>query len=410
MAVEIIATGSELVLGEQVDTNSVHIARRLREIGLAVDYKTIVGDDEPRLVEAIRIALSRVDVIIISGGLGPTLDDVTRPAVAKAVGRELVFRPDLLGQIEARFRAFGRPMGDNNRRQAYVPDGAQPIPNPVGTAPAFIVEHQGRIIASLPGVPREMEYLLEQAVLPYLKMKLGPGRVILVRTLHTVGEGESRLDALIADLQASANPVFGLSAKSGQVDVRMTATTDDLRAARRMLADMEAKVRERIGKWIFGADDDTLESMMARLLLDQRHTLATVEMNTGGLISSRLAGNQAVTGDVYVGGLVLSDAHALDRALGLEIQAEQASQAATTARAAQRIRAIHSATLGLAVAVTASDDSGGTKMHAALAHPSGVEAAERNFGGHPGLAPQFASALALGMTWRYLKQQTDMQC
>jgi molybdenum cofactor synthesis domain-containing protein len=147
----------------------------LRDIGLNLYYKT-VGDNEVRMAEALSIALKRSDVIITTGGLGPTIDDVTRPAIARAVDKPLIFREDLLDQIQARFRAYGVPMGDNNRRQAFVPDGATPIENPVGTAPAFMVEQAGRLIISLPGVPREMEYLIEHAVLPYLKAKPSEGR------------------------------------------------------------------------------------------------------------------------------------------------------------------------------------------------------------------------------------------
>lgn len=403
MDVELIATGSELVLGEQVDTNSAHIARKLREIGLQVQYETIVGDDETRMVEAIRIALSRADVILIGGGLGPTLDDVTRPAVARALGRELIFRQDLLDQIEARFRAYGRTMGDNNRRQAYVPDGAQPIPNPVGTAPAFIVEHHGRVMVSLPGVPREMEYLLDHAVLPYLKTKIGARRVMVVRTLHTVGEGESRLDAMIEDLQQSTNPVFGLSAKSGQVDVRMTSTASSLEEARRVLAEMEVKVRERIGTWVFGVDDDTLEGVIVSLMSERRHTLATVEVNTGGAISSRLTSPKTTgpSSAVFGGGLVLSDPAALNKTLSVEV--DPIEHVAVMTRAAQRIRAIHATTHGLAVMLHWLEGAPGIKMYAALAFDGGLQTADRSFGGHAGLAPQFASALALGLLWRHLR-------
>jgi len=408
MRVEIIATGSELLLGEQVDTNSAYMARRLREVGLLVKYKTVVGDDEAGMVESIQIALSRSDLILIGGGLGPTLDDVTRPAVARALGRELVFQQDLLDQIEARFRAYGRPMGENNRRQAYVPEGAQPILNPVGTAPAFLVEYEGRTLISLPGVPREMEYLFEHAVLPYLRSRLSAHQIVVVRTLHTVGEGESRLDALIADLQRSTNPVFGLSAKSGQVDVRMTqisATVDD---ALRTLAEMEARVRERIGAWIFGADDDTLESVIAARLAEHGQTLATVELNTGGLVSSRLTlprakgqSDHASSPAAFVGGLVLSDPAALSKTLSVEV--DSGGYAAVVVRAAQRIRAIHSATFGLAVMLTTADD-GSLRMYAGLAWEDGSETAERSYGGHAGLAAQFAASLGLGLVWRHVKE------
>src|SRR5512147_721212 len=186
MHAEIIATGSELLLGEVVDTNSTYIARRLREIGLNLYFKTVVGDNEQRMEEALRIALNRSDVIITTGGLGPTVDDVTRPAVARAVKRELIFSEELLAQIQARFRAYGSPqgapIGENNRRQAYLPQDAIPIENPVGTAPCFIVEQGDQLIISLPGVPREMEYLTDHVVLPYLKDKLRLTDVILIRT------------------------------------------------------------------------------------------------------------------------------------------------------------------------------------------------------------------------------------
>lgn len=289
MHAEIIATGSELLLGEVVDTNSTYIARQLRDIGLNLYFKTVVGDNEQRMAEALRIALSRSDVIITTGGLGPTIDDVTRPAVARAVNRELVFREDLLDQIKARFHAYGVPMGENNRRQAYVPEGAIPIENPVGTAPSFIVEHNGKFIISLPGVPREMEYLIEQAVLPYLKMKLGLNEIILIRTLHTVGLGESRVNTLIGDLETAANPTVGLSAKAGQVDIRITAKAATRAEAEALNADMERRVRERLNRDIFGADDDTLENVVARLLSDRQLTLASVEFGMGGLLGGRLA-------------------------------------------------------------------------------------------------------------------------
>src|SRR5512147_1562520 len=277
MHAEIIATGSELLLGEVVDTNSTYIARRLREIGLNLYFKTVVGDNEQRMEEALRIALNRSDVIITTGGLGPTVDDVTRPAVARAVDRELIFSDELLAQIQARFRAYGVPMGENNRRQAYLPQDAVPIENPVGTAPSFIVKQGGHLIISLPGVPREMEYLMEHAVLPYLKENLHLTDVIVIRTLHTVGQGESRIDEAIGELETAANPTVGLSAKTGQVDIRITAKAASLEQAHALNAEMEQRVREQVGQFIFGVDDETLESVVARLLMDQHLSLAGAE-------------------------------------------------------------------------------------------------------------------------------------
>lgn len=382
MHAEIIATGSELLLGEQVDTNSTYIARRLREIGLNLYFKTVVGDNEQRMAEALSIALRRSDVIITTGGLGPTVDDVTRPAVARAVRRELVLRDDLLEQIKARFRVYGVPMGENNYRQAYVPQDAVPIENPVGTAPAFIVEDAGKIIISLPGVPREMEYLMEHAVLPYLRTKLQLTDVIVIRTLHTVGQGESRIDEAIGELETSANPTVGLSAKAGQVDIRITAKAAARAQADELIAAMEARVRERVGHHIFGADEDTLEDVLARQLTARGLTLASVEAGMAGALSGRLAR----MGEVYRGGLTLPHGEAVD--------------AAGVARAAQDVCRSQAADLGLAAMLRPTPDGLGLQLIIALAGMGEPRLIERGFGGHSAYAPQWASTAALGLAWR----------
>jgi competence/damage-inducible protein CinA-like protein len=389
MHAEIIATGSELLLGEVVDTNSTYIARRLREIGLNLFYKTVVGDNEQRMEEALRIALHRSDVIITTGGLGPTVDDVTRPAVARAVDRELIFSDELLAQIEARFRAYGvskgAPIGENNRRQAFLPQGAIPIENPVGTAPCFIVEEQGRIVISLPGVPREMEYLMEHAVLPYLKEKLHLTDVILIRTLHTVGQGESRIDEAIGDLETSANPTVGLSAKAGQVDIRITAKAATRQAAEALNAEMEQRVRDKVGQFIFGADDDTLESVVTRSLIDQHLTLASVECGTVGMLSGRLA----QLGKVFRGGITMADGTLIDLA--------------SVTEAAHHIRSDRGSDFGLCASVIPAIEQRGLKLMIALVTPNDVKTVERGFGGHSALAGQWASTAALGLVWRRMK-------
>ena len=383
MHAEIIATGSELLLGEVVDTNSTFIARKLREIGLNLFYKTVVGDNEERMADAIHIALSRSDVIITSGGLGPTVDDVTRPAIARAIGRELIFRPDLMEQIEARFQAYGAPMGENNRRQAYIPSGATPIENPVGTAPAFAVEHAGKIIVSLPGVPREMEYLIEHSVLPYLQVKLDLHEIIVIRTLHAVGLGESRIDAAIADLETATNPTVGLSAKAGQVDIRITAKAATGSDAEALNAEMERRVRERLADHIFGVDDETLEGVVARLLAGRQLTMASVECGTEGLLGHRLWGQA-----VFRGGQVLSDPTTIDL------------DAAITA--ARDVRRTYHADVGLAAMVGEAPDGKGLRLFLVSVMDDHQETLERGYGGHRGLAAQWASTSALGLLWRYV--------
>ncbi|HTP10494.1 MAG TPA: CinA family nicotinamide mononucleotide deamidase-related protein [Anaerolineae bacterium] len=391
MHAEIIATGSELLLGEVTDTNSTYIARKLREIGLNLFYKTVVGDNEQRMEEALRIALNRSDVIITTGGLGPTVDDVTRPAVARAVNRELIFSAELLAQIQDRFRAYGSPMGapigENNRRQAYLPQDAIPIENPVGTAPCFIVEYHDHLIISLPGVPREMEYLIDHVVLPFLKDKLHLTDVILIRTLHTVGLGESRIDEAIGDLETSANPTVGLSAKAGQVDIRVTSKAATRAEAEVLNAAMEQRVRKKLDQFIFGVDEDTLESVVTRLLNNQHLTLASVECGTGGMLGGRLA----QLGEAFRGGITVADG--------------TLSNLDAVAEAAHHIRADRGSDFGLCASVIPALEQRGLKLMIALVTPDDVKTNERGYGGHSALAQQWASTAALGMVWRRMRDE-----
>ncbi len=269
MNAEIISIGTELLLGEIVDTNSAHIARQLRTIGLDLHYMTTVGDNLERIARVIDVALDRVDVVITTGGLGPTVDDVTREAVAKATGRPLVLDPHLLAQIESFFARLGRQMSENNRRQAFIPEGATPIPNPVGTAPGFIVETERGVVITLPGVPREMKYLLEHAVLPYLRDHFDLHAIIKTRILRTVAIGESDIDARIGDLMTSTNPTVGLAAHAGQTDIRITAKAATEEEADRLMAEMAARVYERLGPSIYGEGSETIEAVVARLLAER---------------------------------------------------------------------------------------------------------------------------------------------
>jgi len=384
MRAEIVTTGSELLLGQLVDTNSAFIARTLRSIGLNLYYKTTVGDNEERMVEVLKIAMARSDVIITTGGLGPTVDDVTRPAVARAAGRELEFRPELLEQIEARFRSFGVPMSENNRRQAYVPRGAIAIENPVGTAPAFIVEHERGIVISLPGVPSEMEYLLTRRIIPYLKEKLDLHEIIVTRTVHAVGLGESRIDAAIADLQTGSNPTVGLSAHPGQTDIRIAAKADSEARARELIAPVEAQIRERLKLHVCCADDETLEDAVICKLSERGLKLASVEAGTGGQLAGRLAGARGSSA-VFWGGHVLSELRG------------------STQDAANALRVESGATLALATCAVVLGDHK-LNLEVALATPEGVKTTGRAFSGSPRLGAEWATNSALGLVWRFLQE------
>lgn len=286
---ELIAIGTELLLGEILDTNSRYLARQLRDLGVDLYRTSTIGDNEERIAALIQEALERSQIIITTGGLGPTVDDPTRHAVARALGVEVEFRQELWDQITERFQRYGRTASGNNQKQAYIPAGAIPVENPVGTAPAFICEVGDACIASLPGVPREMEYLFQNAIAPYLRARYRLTGIIKARVLHTAGAGESMIDDQIADLEKQSNPTVGLLAHPGQVDVRITAKAGSTDEADHMIAQVENLIRQRLGDNIYGADGDTLESTLLDQLNKCGLALGAVECNLQGELRNRLS-------------------------------------------------------------------------------------------------------------------------
>jgi nicotinamide-nucleotide amidase len=306
MQAEIVSVGSELLLGQIVDTNATVIARHLAAIGLDLYYKTTVGDNLGRLTAVLRHALERSQLVITTGGIGPTADDVTREAIAAATGRELEFSDRLMAQIEAFFAARGFTLSPSNRRQAFIPRGAIPVENPVGTAPAFIVEVGERCVISLPGVPREMEYLLVHRVLPYLRERYGLRGGIRLRVLKVVGLGESQIGELLAHfMEKGRNPTVGTLAHLGQVDVRIAAKGADAAEAEALIAPVEAEIRHTLGDLIFGADGDTLEGLVAEQLARLNRRVAVAELGSAGAVAERLADRSA---SIFAGGVILVDA------------------------------------------------------------------------------------------------------
>ena len=301
---EILSIGTEILLGEIVDTNAQYIARALRDAGIDLYRKTTVGDNAQRIAQAVREALERSEIIITSGGLGPTVDDLTREGVAMAVGVEMEYLPELWEQIEERFRRFGRQPTENNKRQALIPKGAIPVENPVGTAPAFIVLAPGdKSIISLPGVPREMEYLMDNAVMPFLAEHYQLHGIIKSLTLHTSGAGESQIDDLIGDLEKGSNPTVGLSAHAGQVDIRITAKAESLSAAQDLIEPVELAIRQRLGKWIYGVDDQTLQEAALQQLKSLGWQLGVIEAGLDGRLSQLLT----AAGSALIGSKVLPE-------------------------------------------------------------------------------------------------------
>lgn len=285
---EIVTTGTEILLGEIVDTNAAWIAQQLRDVGVNLFYKTTVGDNLARIRGVLELCMSRSDVIICSGGLGPTVDDMTRHAIAEATGCPLQMHEPSRRKLEERFERFGVQMTENNYVQALIPEGAIVIDNPVGTAPGFIVESAKSTVIAVPGVPREMKALMTETVLPYLRQRGGEG-VIRRRVLRTIGIGESAIDTLMTDLLQQNNPTVGLAAHTGQVDVRIAARGSSATEVESMLDALEAEVRKRIGQYIYtDTPGASYETVIVQRLQQAGATLAICENNTQGTLAERL--------------------------------------------------------------------------------------------------------------------------
>ncbi len=375
---EIITIGTEILLGEILDTNARYIARALRDLGIDLYRKTTVGDNKNRIAQAIRQAMERSDIIITTGGLGPTVDDPTREAVALAAGVETEFRSELWKQIQVRFQRFGRQPTENNKRQAYIPRGAQAVENPVGTAPAFILETNGRTIISLPGVPREMEHLMQNAVLSYLRAHFILDAIIKSRVLHTAGVGESQIDLLISDLETLDNPTVALAAHSGRVDVRITIKAGSDAEADEQIQKVEEVIRERLGKWIYGIDQDTLEEAALHHLEHIGWTLVAVEVGLGGDLVRRLA---AVQGP-FRGGEVLTIQPTLEEFIDYT----------------EALRQARHAEVGLGAAIMKHGVN--EEIHFVLITPEGKKHYLRPYVGPPGNAPLWALNQGLDMIRR----------
>ena len=291
MKCELLMIGTELLLGQIVDTNAAWMAQTLAENGIDVYQKTTVGDNPERIRTVIDAALGRADVLLTSGGLGPTEDDITRDCIADLLGRPLEFRDDLFQMLVARFNKLGARMSDNNRRQAFAPRGAVAIENPNGTAPGLIVEDARGIIVSMPGVPHELKPMMADSVLPYLRKKFGLTGVIHSRVLKICGIGESRVDAAIGDLILdSPNPTIGLLASPDAVRIRITAKAASIDEADALIDSVEVKVRERLPGLIMGAGEKlTIEGVVEGLLREKGWTLAIGGTAHAAELARRLA-------------------------------------------------------------------------------------------------------------------------
>jgi nicotinamide-nucleotide amidase len=305
---EVLAVGTELLLGQIVDTNSSWIGEQLAANGIDCLFQAKVGDNHARIVAALRASLERADAVIISGGLGPTHDDITREAIAEVMGTELVVDDAVAEVIRDLFASRGRRMPDNNLRQAMVPVGAAVIPQTRGTAPGLICPVGGKVMYAVPGVPHEMQDMLERAVLPDLRRRSGETSVIASRVLRTWGESESGLDERLRDvitrLDDVGNPTLAFLASGWEgIKIRLTAKAETRTEATELVSGWEDEIRGLLGPIVFGSDDDTMETVVLGLLREQGLTLGLAESVSGGLVASRLVAVPG-TSDVLRGAIV----------------------------------------------------------------------------------------------------------
>ena len=348
MNAEIVAVGSELLLGQIVDSNSAWIAQRLASVGVNLFYKTVVGDNRNRMVAIIGNSLDRADVVITTGGIGPTQDDLTREAVAEVTGRKVVVDPESLREIEVRFRRRGFILTKNNERQAEIPEGATVIRNPNGTAPAFLVEDERGVIISLPGVPFEMKWLVDNEVLPYLRDRFGLSEVIHYKVLKVSDLGESNVDHLIGHLIAeSTNPTVGVLAHPGQVDVRITAQATDEVEAEKLIAPVEREARKLLGDHVFATGDERMEDVVGALLRERDMSVATYEDLSGGTVADQV---REAAEELFLQGIIVNSKDSLEQFARAGNETPPfADGVACTAALARAARCTSGAAIGLAV-------------------------------------------------------------
>jgi len=342
MKAEILAIGTEILLGDIVNTNTQYIAKRLADLGISVYHQSVVGDNPERLLEAYNLAFSRADLVITTGGLGPTKDDLTKEVAFEYFGKQSVVHEESLKIIEDYFKKSDREMTQNNRKQAYFPIDAIVLPNNNGTAPGCIIDENSKIIALLPGPPWEMKPMFEEAVVPYLQ-RFTKG-VLVSKVLRVVGVGESSAETMIEDIMDSqTNPTVAPYAKAGEMTFRITAKASSEREGLRLIKPMEAEIRKRLGDNIYGEGDVTLEGTVGEMLVNKKLTIATAESCTGGMVAAHLINYPGISSVFKEGAVTYSNEAKISRlgvkketldkfgAVSSEVAAEMAMGIAKTA-------------------------------------------------------------------------------
>ncbi len=414
-SIEIVTIGTEILLGQLIDTNSTHIARTLADGGIDVFAKHSVGDNTARLAAMLEGALERADGVITTGGLGPTVDDLTKDAVATAVGTTLALHEPSVAAIEDRLAAFGRkgPLAENNKRQAILPVGGVVMTNAHGTAPGFIaLRADGKFVACMPGVPSEMRAMLADSLVPWLRERFGVRDAIFTRTLHTIGipesEVDSRIESLFRDL---VNPKIAVLAHTAQVDVKIMAKAADRASADALIAPIEADLRARIGAGIYGVDEQTLAHVIVERISARGETLGSAESITGGAIAEAIVRVPGAS-RCFLGGIVAYD-NVVKEALLDVSHATLAAHGAVSAEVAEAMARGACERLGTTFALATTGIAGPTGategkpvglVYIALAERGGpVDVRRITLPGSRDEVRNRALMFALNMLWRRLE-------
>ncbi|MGI9862443.1 competence/damage-inducible protein A [Moorella naiadis] len=410
MQAEAIFTGTEMLLGQIINTNAAFLGRELAAAGINLYRQVVVGDNLERIREAIAAARQRADLIIVSGGLGPTEDDLSREALAAALDLSLVEDPAARENITRYFTARRRSMTANNFKQALLPAGARALDNPYGTAAGVYLEHEGKVYALLPGPPWEFEPMVTDRLLPLLKPYGARREVIFSRVLKISGLGESAVEEAVKDLLHGDNPTVAPLAKPGEVTLRLTARAGNTEAARQLIQPLEAAIRERLGEYIFGIDDETLEGVTGTMLAARRLTLAVAESCTGGLLAHRVT-NIPGSSDYFLGGLVTYSNEAKVKFLGVEpevLAAHGAVSSEVAAAMASGVRRAVGTDIGIGITGIAGPGGGSPEKPVGLVYlgidfQGRVEVRRELFLGQRESIKWQSTQSALDFLWRSLR-------
>lgn len=387
--VEIVTTGTELLLGQVVNTNAAYLAKKLNELGFDVLYQTTVGDNPQRMREVFELALQRADLVVTSGGLGPTYGDITKEVAAELVGKPLLLDPEAKRRLEEFFHRRGIIMPARNQKQALVPEGAVVLYNERGTAPGIVYEVQNRMIVHLPGPPGELKHMVEHGLVPLLMQRYPGQGVIFSRVLRVFGLGESQVEERLADLiLQQENPTLALLAQRGEIWVRLTAKAEDRQEAERKLIQGEGEIRRRLYPYVFGQDQESLDSVVAQALRLSGLTISTAESCTGGLLAARLT-EQPGSSTFLMGAIVAYDNRIKQELLAVPaaMLAEQGAVSEETARAmAAGVRERLGTDVGVGVTGIAGPDGGSADkpvglVYIAVAAKQGISCEKHIFNG-----------------------------